>query len=62
MTKELNKMLDEARAIAAMEAQVSAAERDADRAAANAAIRVLRFARVTDQSAIESMIAVLSPK
>jgi hypothetical protein len=62
MTKELNKILDEARVIAAMEAQVSAAERDADRAAANVAIRVLRFARVTDQSAIEAMIAVLSPK
>ena len=62
MTKELNKMLDEARTIAAMEPQVSSAERDADRAAANTAIRVLRFARVTDQSAIESMIALLSPR
>lgn len=62
MTKELNKMLDEARTIAALEVQVSPAERDADRAAASAAIRVLRFARVTDQTAIESMIAALSPK
>jgi Suppressor of fused protein (SUFU) len=62
MTKELNKLLDEARAIAAMEPQVAAVDRDADRAAANAAIRVLRFARVTDQSAIEAMIALVSPK
>jgi hypothetical protein len=45
-----------------MEPQVAPVERDADRAAANAAIRVLRFARVTDQSAVEAMIAVLSPK
>jgi len=62
MTKALNKLLDEARAIAAMEAQVPAAERDADRAAANATVRVLRFARNTDQSAIEPLIALLSPK
>jgi hypothetical protein len=62
MTKELNKLLDEARTVAAMESQVAPVERDADRAAANAAIRVLRFARVTDQTAIESMISVLSPK
>jgi hypothetical protein len=62
MTKELTKLFDEARVVAAMEPQVSAVDRDGDRAAANAAIRVLRFARVTDQSAIESMIALLSPK
>jgi len=62
MTKELSKMLGEANAIAAMAAQVSPAERDADRAAANTVVRVLRFARNTDQSAIEAMIAVLTPK
>ena len=62
MTRELNKMLGEASAIAAMEAQVSPAARDADRAAANAAVRVLRFGRNTDQSAIEAMIALLTPK
>ncbi|MEO8841246.1 MAG: suppressor of fused domain protein [Kofleriaceae bacterium] len=60
MSKELTKMLDEARAVAAMAPQVSAVERDADRAAASAAIRALRFARVTDQSAVEAMIALLT--
>jgi hypothetical protein len=62
MTKELNKMLDEAHAMSAMEPQVPAVERDADRAAANAAIRALRFARTTDQTAVEALIALLSPK
>ena len=62
LTKALNKLLDEAHAIAALEAQVPEAERDTDRAAANAVIRVLRFARTTDQTPIEAMIALLSPK
>jgi hypothetical protein len=62
MTKELSKLLDEARTIAGMEAQVPAAERDADRAAANAAVRALRFARSTDQSVIEQLIQVLTPR
>jgi hypothetical protein len=60
MTKELGKMLDEARAVAAMADQVAANERDADRAALAAVTRTLRFARVTDQSAIDAMIKTLS--
>ena len=60
MTKELTKMVDEARAIAALEDQVPPNERDADRAALAGVTRALRFARVTDQSAIETMIKTLS--
>jgi hypothetical protein len=60
MAKELNKLLPEAQSIAAI--QVSPAEHDTDLAALNAAIRVLRFARVTDQSAVNAMIAAISPK
>jgi hypothetical protein len=61
MTKELGKLLDEARMIAAMAAEVPPAERDADRAAASAVVRTLRFARTTDQSAVEPLIQLLSP-
>jgi hypothetical protein len=61
MTKELGKLIEEARTIAAMEAQVPPAERDADRAAASAVVRTLRFARATDQSTIEPLIQLLSP-
>ena len=60
VTKELNKMLDEARAIAALQDQVPPTEVDADRTALSAVIRALRFARLTDQSAVEAMIQVLS--
>jgi hypothetical protein len=60
MQKELGKMLDEARAIAALEDQVPENERDADRAALAAVTRTLRFARSTDQSAIEAMTKALS--
>lgn len=62
MTRELGKLVDEARTIAAMEAQVPATERDADRAAATAVVRTLRFARTTDQSVIEPLVQLLSPK
>jgi len=62
MTKELGKLIDEARNIAAMESQVAPIERDADRAAASAIVRTLRFARATDQSTIEPLIQLLSPK
>src|SRR3569832_1461066 len=60
MTKELNKLLDEARAVAAMQDQVAANERDADRDALTSVTRTLRFARVPDQSAVEAMIQALS--
>ena len=60
MTKELNKLLDEARAVAAMQDQVAPNERDADREALTSVTRTLRFARVTDQSAVEAMIQALS--
>jgi hypothetical protein len=60
MQKELGKMLDEARAIAALEDQVPPSDRDADQAALAAVTRTLRFARSTDQTAIQSMIATLS--
>ena len=60
LTKELNKLLDEARAIAALQDQVPPNDRDADRDALTAVTRALRFARVTDQSAVEAMIQTLS--
>jgi hypothetical protein len=60
LTKELNKLLDEARSIAALQDQVQPSEHDADRDAIAAVTRALRFARVTDQSAVEAMIQVLS--
>ena len=60
LSKEIGKLLDEARAIAALADQVPEAERDADRAACSAVIRTLRFARSTDQSTIQPMIEILS--
>jgi hypothetical protein len=60
LTKELTKLLDEARAVAATEDQVPPNERDADRAALSAVTRALRFARVTDQSAVDAMIRALA--
>lgn len=60
MQKELGKMLDEARVVAAMEDQVAPNERDGDQAALAAVTRTLRFARVTDQSGVLAMIQALS--
>jgi len=60
VTKELNKMLDEARAMAMLEDQVPPNERDADRAALTSVTRSLQFARLTDQSAVEAMIKALA--
>jgi hypothetical protein len=60
LSKEVGKLLDEARAIAALAADLPEAERDADRAACNAVIRTLRFARSTDQATIQPMIEILS--
>ncbi len=60
LSKEVGKHLDEARAVAALASQVPEAERGADRAAVNAIVRTLRFARSTDQSTIQPMIEILS--
>ncbi|CAN5192934.1 hypothetical protein BH11MYX1_BH11MYX1_51000 [soil metagenome] len=60
LSKEVGKLLDEARAIAVLADQVPETERDADRAACSAVIRTLRFARSTDQSTIQPMIEILS--
>ena len=60
LNKQLEKLLDEARAMAAVEHEVPEADRGADRAAVAALVRTLRFARSTDQTAIEAMIKILS--
>ena len=60
LSKDIGKLLDEARVIAALVDQVPDAEREADRAACNALIRKLRFARSTDQSTLQPMIEILS--
>jgi hypothetical protein len=57
---ELQKLLDEARAMAALADQVPEVDRADDRSALAAVVRTLRFARITDQSVVEQMIKILS--
>lgn len=57
MTKELHKLVPEAQTVGAM--AVAEEEKDADRAALSAVQRTLRFARSTDQSAIEAILKAL---
>ena len=58
LTKEINKLVPEAQQIGMIE--VADVERDADRAALSSVQRTLRFARLTDQSGIEAILAALS--
>jgi hypothetical protein len=60
LNKELGKLTDEARTVAALTSQLADTERDQDRAAQAAVIRTLRFARSTDQSVILPLIEILS--
>ncbi|MFT3695619.1 MAG: suppressor of fused domain protein [Kofleriaceae bacterium] len=58
MTKELHKLVGEAQSVGAM--KVAPEEADADRTELSAVQRTLRFARSTDQSAIEAILKALS--
>ncbi|HEY0255113.1 MAG TPA: hypothetical protein VGC41_26480, partial [Kofleriaceae bacterium] len=57
MTKELHKLVPEAEMVGSLD--VPEAEKDDDRAALSAVQRTLRFARSTDQSAIEAILKAL---